>query len=79
MATVKERLYKIIQDKLCAMDDEMTPEASFLDDLGADSLDVIDLIMEVEREFSISIPDETAEGLTTIGKLEAFLEERLSY
>jgi len=57
---------------------EVTPEASFTTDLGADSLDTVELIMEFEKEFGISIPDEEAEQIATVGDAIAFLQKKLS-
>jgi len=66
---------KIIVDKLGVDEAEVTNEASFTNDLGADSLDTVELIMEFEKEFNISIPDEQAETITTVGQAIAYLEE----
>lgn len=74
--SVKDRVTNIIVDKLGLADaEEVTPEASILDDLGADSLDAVELIMEVEKEFNISIPDETAENIKTVGELVGYVEK----
>jgi acyl carrier protein len=67
MSDIATRVKKIIVDKL--------GEASFTNDLGADSLDTVELIMEFEKEFNISIPDEQAETITTVGQAVAYLEE----
>ncbi len=75
MADIASRVKKIIIDKLGVDETEVTPEASFTNDLGADSLDTVELIMEFEKEFNISIPDEQAEGITTVGEAIAYLEE----
>ena len=75
MATIAERVTKIIVDKLGVDETEVTPEASFTQDLGADSLDTVELIMEFEKEFNISIPDEQAEQITTVGQAIAYLEK----
>lgn len=64
----------IIVDKLGVSDSEVRPEASFVNDLGADSLDAVELIMEFEKAFSISIPDDEAEQLTTVGDAIAYIE-----
>ncbi len=61
-----EKITDIIVDKLGVDAGEVKPEASFIDDLGADSLDTVELIMELEKEFDITIPDEDAEGITTV-------------
>lgn len=68
MATVDERVKKIIAEQLGVEADEVTPEASFVEDLGADSLDTVELVMALEEEFSIEIPDEDAEKILTVGK-----------
>ena len=68
MATIAERVKKIIVDKLGVEESQVTSEASFTTDLGADSLDTVELIMEFEKEFNISIPDEQAETNTIVGQ-----------
>lgn len=70
---VKERVYKIIADKLGLTEDEITMESSFTNDLGADSLDTVELIMEFEKEFNVSIPDDEAENITTVGQAIEYL------
>jgi acyl carrier protein len=74
MSTITERVTKIIVDKLGVDASEVTSEASFTNDLGADSLDTVELIMEFEKEFNVTIPDEQAEKITTVGEAVAFLE-----
>ena len=74
---IASKVYKIIVDKLGVDEAEVTPEASFTNDLGADSLDTVELIMEFEKEFNISIPDEQAEGITTVGEAIGYLEENV--
>src|SRR5947208_9481143 len=75
MSDIATRVKKIIVDKLGVEEAEVTNEASFTNDLGADSLDTVELIMEFEKEFNISIPDEQAETITTVGQAVAYLEE----
>ncbi len=75
MADITSRVKSIIVDKLGVEENEVTPEASFTDDLGADSLDTVELIMEFEKEFNISIPDEEAEDIATVGHAIEYLEE----
>lgn len=75
MSNISERVTKIIIDKLGVDESEVTTEASFTNDLGADSLDTVELIMEFEKEFDISIPDETAENIQTVGDAVSFLQE----
>ena len=66
MEPVADRVKKIIVDQLGVEEDLVTPEASFVDDLGADSLDTVELVMALEEEFGIEIPDEDAEKITTV-------------
>jgi len=70
-----EKVKKIIADKLDVEEDKITPESSFLDDLGADSLDIVELIMELEEEFGIEIPDEDAEKIRTVADAVKYIEE----
>ena len=74
MSEVAERVKAIIVDKLSVEETEVTNEASFTNDLGADSLDTVELIMEFEKEFGISIPDDQAEKITTLGDAIAYIE-----
>ena len=74
MSEVAERVKAIIVDKLSVEETEVTNEASFTNDLGADSLDTVELIMEFEKEFGISIPDDQAERITTVGDAIAYIE-----
>ena len=74
MSEVAERVKAIIVDKLSVEETEVTNEASFTNDLGADSLDTVELIMEFEEEFGISIPDDQAEKITTVGDAIAYIE-----
>ena len=74
MSEVAERVKAIIVDKLSVEESEFTNEASFTNDLGADSLDTVELIMEFEKEFGISIPDDQAEKITTVGDAIAYIE-----
>lgn len=67
-AEILEKLQQIIQDRLDVEKDQIVPTASFVEDLGADSLDIVELIMGIEEEFDIEIPDEDAEKLTTVGE-----------
>ena len=66
----------IIADKLGVADADITNEASFTDDLGADSLDTVELVLEFEKEFDVSIPDEDAEKITTVGSAIEYLAEK---
>lgn len=65
---VLSRLKEIIMDRLSVEEDQIVPEATFVEDLGADSLDIVELIMGIEEEFDIEIPDEDAEKLTSVGE-----------
>ena len=78
MSNISERVTKIIVDKLGVDESEVTPEASFTNDLGADSLDTVELIMEFEKEFDISIPDESAEEIHTVGDAVNYLSEAVA-
>ena len=73
--SVEDRVKSIIVEQLGVDAEEVTAEASFVEDLGADSLDTVELIMEFEKEFNISIPDEQAETITTVGQAVSYLEE----
>ncbi len=66
MSSVEERVKKIVVEQLGANEDDVTMEASFIDDLGADSLDTVELVMALEEEFETEIPDEEAENITTV-------------
>ena len=77
MSDVAERVKNIIVDKLGVDKNEVKDEASFTNDLGADSLDTVELIMEFEKEFGISIPDEQAETITTVGAAIEYIESNL--
>ena len=74
MSDVAARVKAIIVDKLSVEESEVTNEASFTNDLGADSLDTVELIMEFEKEFSLSIPDDQAEKISTVGDAIAYIE-----
>jgi acyl carrier protein len=74
MSEIATRVTNIITDKLGVEESQVTPEASFTNDLGADSLDTVELIMELEKEFDLSIPDEEAEKIVTVGDAIAFIE-----
>ena len=75
MSDIAEKVKSIIVEKLGVEASEVTPEASFTNDLGADSLDTVELIMEFEKEFSVSIPDDQAENIQTVGQAITYLEE----
>lgn len=73
---VEEKIKSIIAEQLGVKVEEVTPQASFIDDLGADSLDTVELIMALEEEFSVEIPDEEAEKLTTVGDAIRYIEAK---
>lgn len=75
---IEAEVKKIIVDKLGVDESEVTQEANFTNDLGADSLDTVELIMEFEKVFDISIPDEDAENITTVGDAIKYLEGKVS-
>ncbi|PIB34821.1 acyl carrier protein [Reichenbachiella sp. 5M10] len=75
MSDIAQKVKSIIIDKLGVEESEVNAEASFTNDLGADSLDTVELIMEFEKEFNISIPDDQAENIGTVGQAISYLEE----
>ena len=77
MEPVADRVKKIIVDQLGVEGETVTPEASFVDDLGADSLDTVELVMALEEEFGIEIPDEDAEKIQTFGDALKYVKERV--
>ena len=78
MSNIATKITEIIVDKLGVEESEVTPEASFTNDLGADSLDTVELIMEFEKEFDINIPDDQAENIQTVGDAIKYLESQMS-
>lgn len=78
MSEISEKVTSIIVDKLGVEESEVTNEASFTNDLGADSLDTVELIMEFEKEFNIAIPDEQAEKIATVGDAVTYITENAS-
>ena len=77
MSQIEEKVKAIIVDKLGVSENEVIPEASFTNDLGADSLDTVELIMEFEKEFNLSIPDEDAEKITTVGEAIDYINQHI--
>ncbi len=75
MATVSERVMDIVATQLGVSKDQITPETSFVNDLGADSLDQVELVMELEEEFDINIPDDAAEKIQTVGQAIEYIEK----
>lgn len=76
MATLEERVKKIIVDQLGVEESQVTPQASFVDDLGADSLDTVELVMAFEEEFGIEIPDQDAEKIKTVQNVSDYLKTK---
>ncbi len=74
--SLEDKVQEIIVEQLGVNAEQVTPEASFIDDLGADSLDTVELIMAFEEEFGAEIPDEDAEKLTSVGKVLEYLSEK---
>lgn len=79
MAAVEEKIKAIIAEQLGVKPEEVTPQASFIDDLGADSLDTVELIMALEEEFNVEIPDEDAEKMATVGDAIRYIESKASH
>lgn len=75
MASVPERVIEIVADQLGVDKEKITRETSFVNDLGADSLDTVELVMELEEEFDINIPDDAAEKIQTVGQAVDFIEK----
>ncbi len=73
-----DKVKEVIIDKLGVEESKINMEAKFIDDLGADSLDTVELIMQFEEEFNIEIPDEDAETLTTVGEAVVYIEKKIS-
>lgn len=76
MSSIAEKVTKIIVDELGVSEDQVKPEAKFIEDLGADSLDLVELIMAFETEFNAEIPDEDAEKLKTVGDAISYIESK---
>ena len=77
MSDIENKVKSIIIEKLGVDEKEVTPEASFTNDLGADSLDTVELIMEFEKEFNITIPDDQAEKISTVGEAVSYVENNI--
>lgn len=77
MSEISSKVKAIIVEKLGVEDAEVTNESSFTNDLGADSLDTVELIMEFEKEFNVSIPDEEAENIQTVGQAIEYLDKNI--
>jgi len=74
MSTIVERVTKLVCEQLGVKEDEVSPEAAFVEDLGADSLDTVELVMALEEEFETEIPDEEAEKITTVKEAVDYIE-----
>ncbi|RUM42678.1 acyl carrier protein [Phorcysia thermohydrogeniphila] len=77
MENIEQKVKEIIADRLGVDPEEVTPEASFVEDLGADSLDTVELVMALEEEFGIEIPDEDAEKIQTVGDAIEYIQKHL--
>ncbi|UVI38584.1 acyl carrier protein [Qipengyuania spongiae] len=75
MSDTADRVQKIVVEHLGVEADKVTQDASFIDDLGADSLDIVELVMAFEEEFGVEIPDDAAENITTVGDATKYIEE----
>ena len=76
MSAIADKVKKIVVENLSVAEDQVTPEARFVEDLGADSLDLVELVMAFEEEFGSDIPDEDAEKLTTVGSAIEYIESK---
>ena len=76
MSDVREKVKQVIIEQLSVNADELTDDASFIEDLGADSLDIVELVMEFEEKFGVDIPDEEAEKISTVGDAIKYIEEK---
>lgn len=77
MSSIEERVSKVVVEQLGVNEDQVKPEASFVDDLGADSLDTVELVMALEEEFDCEIPDEEAESITTVQQAIDYINSKL--
>ncbi|MDF1659050.1 MAG: acyl carrier protein [Verrucomicrobiales bacterium] len=75
-ASIEDKVKNIIVEQLGVSEDQVKPEAKFIEDLGADSLDTVELVMAFEEEFDITVPDEDAEKLTSVGEVNSYIEEK---
>ena len=78
MSTIEDRVKKIVGEQQGVAEDQVTPEASFVDDLGADSLDTVELVMALEEEFDTEIPDDEAEKITTVKQAIEFVQANIT-
>lgn len=77
MSSIEERVIKMVAEQLGVKEEDVKPESSFVEDLGADSLDTVELIMALEEEFDTEIPDEEAEKITTVQQAISYIDENL--
>ena len=77
MSDVRQKVKQVIVDQLSVNPDEVTDDASFIEDLGADSLDIVELVMELEEQFGVDIPDEDAEKISTVGEAIKYIDAKL--
>ena len=77
MSTIEERVKQIVVEQLGVKEDEVSPDSSFVDDLGADSLDTVELVMALEEEFNCEIPDEEAEKITTVLEAMDYIKKNI--
>ena len=75
-ASIEEKVKNIIVEQLGVSEEQVKPEAKFIEDLGADSLDTVELVMAFEEEFDITVPDEDAEKLTSVGEVNSYIDEQ---
>ena len=78
MSSIAEKIKTVIAEQLGVKPEEVTDNAKFVDDLGADSLDTVELVMALEEEYGVEIPDEDAEKLTTVGEAIKYIEEKIA-
>jgi acyl carrier protein len=78
MSSIEERVKKVVEEQLSVNQDQITADASFIDDLGADSLDTVELVMALEEEFSVEIPDEEAEKITKVGEAIEYVKAHVA-
>ena len=78
MSGISEKIKSVIAEQLGVKPEEVTDQAKFVDDLGADSLDTVELVMALEEEYGIEIPDEDAEKLTTVGEAIKYIDEKIA-
>jgi len=76
MSDIREKVKQVIVDQLSVNPEEITDDASFIEDLGADSLDIVELVMELEEQFGVDIPDEEAEKISTVGEAIKYIQEK---